>query len=178
MSEIVDNAIIMQKLIHKLKDFIKDEKNINELKQFIWNKLPHKYKDNNETYNYINSNISNSLNGLSTRNNDNFLFTIKQLTNLELINDLLNFIDSDYYDEIEKLNNKVNEINQQLQKIKISINENNVNETNEILNDIRSVVKMNTKDIAEIKTIQTKQNEEIELIKEDIKFISNKVDKL
>lgn len=159
MSEIIDNAIRIQKLIHKLKDFLKDEKNINELKQFIWNRLPHKYKDNNnDTYNYISYNISNSLNGLSTRSNDNFLFTIKQITDLDLINDLLKFIDSDYicYDEINKINNKINErlnnLEKKINELKTIINE------NKVVHDFESIMKFIDKSIQEYNETNTENN--------------------
>ena len=142
MSELVENAIAMKSLTKKMKEYLKHENNVNELKQFIWNKLLHKYKDDTETYNYINSNISNSLNGLTSFNIPNehnieiFLFVIKHITNSELINDLYRFIDDSESYVITKLHTEVKNNAQQIDKIMKVLSLNNLSDNTEILHNI------------------------------------------
>jgi hypothetical protein len=133
--------------------------------------LTHKYKDNQILYDYINCNISNSLNGLSQFNKnikpniENFLFILQFIPDINLTKDLMNYINPLFY-----------KLNQNYQKYNLIIKENILNPS--MVNDMINQIGRLEKDLQENITILKLQSEKIVLLEQTNNHIETKIDKI
>ena len=193
MSELVVNAHITNLLIKKMREYLKDEKNIQSLKQFCWNKLLHKYDNDDNSKQHINSLASDlqfirPSNTLYDSSIDNILTKMEWITNNELIKDLLYHVDSDLIpmeyinsnlkvdDELKRLSNQLTNHTEQIETIMTIMKKLNMvrpEDNKEILNNMAENIRIIKKDTCETREIAGNTATELCEIKEDVKHISN-----